>query len=179
MNCWVSVMNGSTNSSGMNKPLNPCTKAYPANHHKAGRGRRKQTCGYKRQVLKNRRPARRDRDEAPGITSPAMASKGIVNTTNKKAPRRIFALVFVLVRIYILLLGRVEGCVVSRRSPVSVCCITEESYGRRSRTASYVRRTWCVVRAVGSAVDGNQTECRGALRRTVERHQPPARIHGL
>src|SRR5262249_41326852 len=125
MNCWVSIMNGSTNSSGMNKPLNPCTKAYPANHHKAGGGRRKQTCGYKRQVLKNRRPARRDRDEAPGMASPAMASKGIVNTSNKKAQRTIFGLVLARTRIYITLLGRVEGRVVSRRSPVSVCRISE------------------------------------------------------
>src|SRR6266498_5229889 len=125
MNVWSPIMNRPTNCSGMKKPLSPYTETYPANHHKACGGRRKQTFGYKRQVLKNRRPARRDRDEAPRMASSFMGSKGNVNTNNKKAQRTIFGLVLARTRIYITFLGRVEGCVVSRRSPVSACCITE------------------------------------------------------
>src|SRR4029453_5295960 len=124
MNCWSSIMIRPTYSSGIRKRLNQCTKAYPANHHKAGGGRRKQTSGYKRQGPKNRRPARRDRDEPPRRASSCMASKGIVNTSNKKAQRTIFGLVLARTRIYITFLGRVEGRVVSRRNPVSVCRIT-------------------------------------------------------
>jgi hypothetical protein len=83
----------------MNKLLSAYTEAYPANHHKTCGGRRKQTFGYKRQVLKNRRPARRDRDEAPRMASRFMASKGIVNTNNKKAQRTIFGLALARTRI--------------------------------------------------------------------------------
>src|SRR5215813_3249896 len=127
MNVWNPVMSWPTYSSGMSIPFSTYTEAYPANHHKACGGRWKQTCGYKKQVPKNRRPARRDRDEAPRMASRFTASKGMVDTNNKKAQRTIFGLVLARTRIYITFLGRVEGCIVSRRSPVSVCRITEES----------------------------------------------------
>jgi hypothetical protein len=138
-------MNGPTNCSGMNKPLSPYTEAYPANHHKACGGRwQKQTFGYKRQVLKKRRPAMRDRDEAPRMASRFMHSKGMVSTNNKKAQRTIFGLVLARTRIYLTFLGRVEGRVVSTRSLVSVCCITEEVlrpcvYARSSLSSSAER----------------------------------------
>src|SRR3989442_1753950 len=118
-------MKSLTNRSGRNTPLSPSTAAYPANHHKAGRGRRKQTFGYKRQVLKKRRPARRDRDAAPGMSPRFMVSKGMVNTNNKKVQRTIFGLVLARTRRYMTFLGRVEDRVVSTRSLVSICCITE------------------------------------------------------
>src|SRR6266446_5435888 len=116
MNVWISIMDEPTNCSGMNKLFNPYTEAYPANHHKACGGRRKQTFGYKRQVLRKRRPTTRDRDEAPRKASRSILSKGIVNTNNKKAQRTIFGLVLARTRIYITFFGRVEGRVVSRRS---------------------------------------------------------------
>src|SRR5262249_43831684 len=126
MNVRLSVMCWPTNWSGMNKPPSIYIETYPANHHKACGGRRKQTFGYKRQVLKKRRPARRDRDEAPRMASRSILSKGMVNINNKKAQRTIVGLVLACTRIYITFLGRVEGRVVSRRSPLSVCCIAEE-----------------------------------------------------
>ena len=137
-------MKSLTNCSGKDTPLSPTTEAYPANHHKAGRGRRKQTFGYKRQVLKKRRPARRDRDAAPGMSPRFMVSKGMVNTNNKKVQRTIFGLVLARTRRYITFLGRVEGCIVSTRSLVSVCCITEEVlrpcvYARSSLSSSQER----------------------------------------
>src|SRR6266446_5729489 len=125
MNVWISIMDEPTNCSGMNKLFNPYTETYPANHHKACGGRRKQTFGYNRQVLKKRRPATRARDETPRMASRFMGSMGNVDTNNKKAQRTIIGLVLARTRIYITFLGRVEGCVVSTRSPVSICCITE------------------------------------------------------
>src|SRR6266496_2576958 len=127
MNVWSPIMNRPTNCSGMKKPLSPYTETYPANHHKACGGRLKQTFGYKRQVLKKRRPATRARDDTPRMASRSMGSMGNVNTNNKKAQRTICGLVLARTRIYITFLGRVEGRVVSRRRPVSVCRITEES----------------------------------------------------
>src|SRR5256885_682738 len=106
MNVWSCTMNGSTNCSGMKKPLSPNTETYPANHHRACGGRRKQTSGYKRQVLKDRRPATRATDETPRMASRSMVSKGMVNTNNKKAQRTIFGLVLARTRIYITFLER-------------------------------------------------------------------------
>jgi hypothetical protein len=123
MNVWSSEMAVLTDCSGMNKLLNPYTAAYPANHHKACGGRRKQTFGYKRQALKKRRPTTPDRDEAPRKASRSILSKGIVSTNNKKVQRTIFGLVLARPTIYIIFLGRIEDRVVSRRSPVSVCRI--------------------------------------------------------
>src|SRR5262249_26342261 len=127
MNVLSCSINESTSSSGMNKPLSTYAEAYPANPHKACGGRRKQTFEYKRQVPKKKRPTTRVRDATPRMASRSMASMGNVDINNKKAQRTIFGLVLARTRIYITFLGRVEGCVVSTRSFVSVCCITEES----------------------------------------------------
>lgn len=127
MNVWSCAMHGLTSSSGMNKLLSTYTETYPANHHKACGGRRKQTLGYKRQVLKKRSPTMRARDATPCMASRSMDSMGNVDINNKKVQRTIFGLVLARTRICITFLGRVEGRVVSRRSPVSVCRITEES----------------------------------------------------
>src|SRR6516162_34205 len=109
LNC---TMNESTNCAERNTFLSTNTEAYPANHHKAGRGRRKQTFGYKRQVLKKRRPARRDRDAAPGSSPWPILSTGMANTNNAKVQRTIFGLVRARTRRYITFLGRVEARVV-------------------------------------------------------------------
>src|SRR5215467_5200917 len=101
MNVWSCSMNGPISCSGMNKPLSTYTKAYPANHHKACGGRRKQTFGYKRQVLKKKRPITRVRDATPRMASMSMASMGNVDINNKKAQRTIFGLVLARTRIYI------------------------------------------------------------------------------
>ncbi len=118
-------MNRSTYSFGMNKPFNTKIATYPANHHKACGGRRKQLFGKRRQVLKKRRPTRRVRDATPRRASRSMKSKGMVNTNNKKVQRTIFGLVLARTRRYMTFLGRVEDRVVSTRSLVSICCITE------------------------------------------------------
>src|SRR5215813_2439932 len=98
MSVWSCTTYESTNSSGMTKPLSTYIQPYPANHHNACGGRRKQTFGYKRQILKKRRPTTRVRDATPRIASRSMTSIGNVDTNNKKVQRTIFGLVLARTR---------------------------------------------------------------------------------
>jgi hypothetical protein len=66
----------------------------------------------------------RDRDDAPRTAPRSMASKGMINTNNKKVQRTMLGLVLNRTQIYTTFFGRIKGRVFSMESLVSICCMT-------------------------------------------------------